>query len=957
MPREHRLTGQEAFNRLFWDARLNRDAFTVGYSDRVAEGGVREVPLTRWDPKGSVPSHRMLYIRCGTEVVWSREESVDRLASDDLPAAAWLARPAEGASGLRPRAVYRHQGEHWEVAAETTRSEVASFRLVTWNTLCDFADAGVPPLDVRLPMLREELARAAADVVALQEATPALARGLLATPRAEPVFLSEAPHLAGLDPHGPLLLSRLPFSLAEHAAGHRPVPVGTWEFAHGTVHVANVHLPSNRTADAAPHRRRLLAGLLADLEPLSGDVLVVGDFNLTGDELADLIRAAGYRDVWDLLHPGEDGSTFDPPNNPLARHSSRTGRAVRFDRVLWRPAPHGFAPVSLERFATSPPGSCFASDHYGLCSVWRPGAGRPPLAELAPVHRSALVLIPPAEAWPRIQAIRERHDRHQGRWMPHINLLYGFIPEQHFAEAARHLAQALADLPPFDVVLEDVRTFTHRRSCTAWLRPVADPPGALHALQARLQRLFPRCTEQSQHSPEGFTPHLSIGQFADARQARESLPTWQPLRWRVDRVTLIARDEEGPFRPLFEVPLGGSFEAMLQRLRPEATGDCRAVLQRLESLVAGITGQSGAVHLAGSWRLGVAGPDSDVDAICLHPPTLARLDFFRRMHEGLLAEGADELCLAADARMPKLSFRLGGHRLDVLAAATSLPQLPPRAAPADFADAESWQAARACVEADVLLEAADRALPRATFRQVLRAVRAWADARQVHGNAWGFPGGFAWAVLTAWGALQGGRAPAAFLAHLFRALTHHPWPQPAALTAEGQRYQPRGPRDRLPIIRPAEPFENVAYNVTRSTERILRAEWGRAARLMEAEALDQLFAPVDLREESERFLVLSLTGDAAARADLAGQVEGRIVGLMIDLERQLHLHVRPWPGVYRQAATSRIVIGLPALRPPEEAALRERVGDFVEGLEDPGRVKWGRDVCDRASDLLPVRFP
>jgi len=111
--------------------------------------------------------------------------------------------------------------------------------------------------------------------------------------------------------------------------------------------------------------------------------------------------------------------------------------------------------------------------------------------------------------------------------------------------------------------------------------------------------------------------------------------------------------------------------------------------------------------------------------------------------------------------------------------------------------------------------------------------------------------------------------------------------------------------------------------------------------------------PVNLREESDRFLVLSLTGDAAARADLASQAEGRIVGLLIDLERKLHLHVRPWPETYHQAATSRMVIGLPALRSREQAAVRQRVRDFVEGLDGAGRVKWGIDICDRASDLLP----
>lgn len=979
------MTGQEAFNRLFWDARLNRDVFVVGYTDRVVEGGVREVPLVRWDPKGNVPWHRLLYVRCGTEVVWHRDEAVDRLASDDLPAAAWLAEQAltpqdSGGSGMRPRAVYRHRSDEWELLGEATaQPEVASFRLAAWNVLCDFADSEVPSLEARLPLLREELARASADVVALQEATPTLVRNLLTTPRSEPVFLSEPPHLAGLDPHGTFLLSGHPFSLAEHAAGQRPVLVGTWQFADRLVHVANVHLPSNRTTDAALHRRRLLESLFASLESLTGDVLVVGDFNLTGDELADLVAAAGYQDVWERLHPGEEGGTFDPPNNPLARQVSRTGLSVRFDRILWKPAARGgFAPVSLERFATSAQEDRFASDHYGLCSVWQVRGNRHAVAELAPGHHSALVIIPPAEVWPNIQAIRERHDRHHDRWMPHVTLLYGFIPEQHFAAAVGLVREALADLSPFDVVLEDVRTFTHRRSCTAWLRPVAHPAEALRTLQARLEQLFPRCLEQSQHSPDGFTPHLSIGQFEGPRQARELLPAWEPIRWRVDRVTLIARNEQGPFRSLFEVPLGGGvpvelraaptqagdLEAWVRRLQPEATEEqrasCRAILERVDGLVAAITGQAGAVQLAGSWRLGVAGPDSDVDLVCLHPPHLARQDFFGRLHDGLLTQ-ADEVCLVANARMPRLSFRMGGYRIDALAAGTALPRFPPRATPADFADAESWQAARACVEADLLLEVAARVMPLDTFRQVLRAVRAWADARKVSGNAWGFLGGFPWAVLTAWSALQAGpdRAadPAAFLTHFFRVLSHHPWPRPAALTAEGQRYQPRGPRDRLPIVRPVEPFENTAYNVTRSTARILRSEWGRATQLLGQgpageEALAQLFAPIELREESERFVVLSLSGDAAARADLASQAEGRIVGLLVDLERKLHLHVRPWPGTYEQGGTSRIVIGLPALRSREERGVRQRLRDFVEGLGASGRVKWESEICTRTSDLL-----
>jgi poly(A) polymerase len=49
-------------------------------------------------------------------------------------------------------------------------------------------------------------------------------------------------------------------------------------------------------------------------------------------------------------------------------------------------------------------------------------------------HHSAVVIIPPEEVWEPIQALRRKYDRQIHRWMPHINLLYPFVAEQHFQE-------------------------------------------------------------------------------------------------------------------------------------------------------------------------------------------------------------------------------------------------------------------------------------------------------------------------------------------------------------------------------------------------------------------------------------------------------------------------------------------------------------------------------------------
>jgi uncharacterized protein (UPF0248 family) len=87
MTGNRKLTSREAFNRVLWDARLNRAAFRIGYIDRVA-GAVREQPLDAWS--GAIPWHRVVHIRCGAAIVWARDAPEDSLAGGLLPPEAWV---------------------------------------------------------------------------------------------------------------------------------------------------------------------------------------------------------------------------------------------------------------------------------------------------------------------------------------------------------------------------------------------------------------------------------------------------------------------------------------------------------------------------------------------------------------------------------------------------------------------------------------------------------------------------------------------------------------------------------------------------------------------------------------------------------------------------------------------------------------------------------------------------
>jgi 2'-5' RNA ligase len=172
-------------------------------------------------------------------------------------------------------------------------------------------------------------------------------------------------------------------------------------------------------------------------------------------------------------------------------------------------------------------------------------------------HHSAVAIVPPEEVWEPIQAIRRRHDWQIGRWMPHVNLLYPFRPRSDLDAAARLLAEACGNIKAFTVTLAEFRFFRHGSGrCTLWLAP--EPADELRRLQTVLQAAFPDCDDLS-NFPAGFTPHLSVGQFASAaeceRTRQQLQANWQPLTFALTEVALLARGQDSPFAVEGRVPL------------------------------------------------------------------------------------------------------------------------------------------------------------------------------------------------------------------------------------------------------------------------------------------------------------------------------------------------------------------------------------------------------------------
>ncbi|MFD7617657.1 poly(A) polymerase [Streptomyces sp. NPDC059802] len=360
-------TSEEIYHRVRWDARFDPARFVLGVAQR---GTVpKRVPLPRFTPGGDIPWHRVLFFEADGELVWDRSSGVDRIDATDagrvraprrLPSPYFVSRTPHAFSVFA--AAWTPAPEDVPVPAPAS----GPLTLLTWNTLWDRYDSDRIDTARRRPLLLDALCAANADVIALQEAEPALLALLLAAPWVRGGYTLWADP-AGRDVAdcGLLLLSRVPVREAGlHALGpHKAVAAVVVETAEGPVTVAATHLSSDHSANGAGRRDAELADLATGLAAIEGDVTLLGDFNDGGDTPQDRL---GMTDAWSRVHGADDRTpTFDPSVNPLAAISSLTGRVSRLDRVLVRP--ERLRPVSAVLLGDVPtPDGLYVSDHFGV---------------------------------------------------------------------------------------------------------------------------------------------------------------------------------------------------------------------------------------------------------------------------------------------------------------------------------------------------------------------------------------------------------------------------------------------------------------------------------------------------------------------------------------------------------------------------------------------------------------
>ncbi|WP_406180516.1 poly(A) polymerase [Streptomyces sp. NBC_01006] len=940
-------TSEELYHQVRWDPRFDPARFVFGLHQRGAPP--KRVPLPSFVPGGDIPWHRVLFVEADGELVWDRASGVDRIDSTEAgrsreprllrapfftartpyawdPAGGGAWRPAEAPAGSGPVTPDPGPGQQ-------------RVRLLTWNTLWDRYDAPRIDTALRRPMLLADLAAADADVIALQEVEPALLEMLLAQPWVR------AAYTVGTDPRGKdvaasglLVLSRLPVREAGlHLLGpHKAVAAVTADTAGGPLVVASVHLTSDHTENGAGRRSTELARIAEGLSGVEADVALLGDFNDGRSGAGGPAAALGMRDTWTEVHGARDTTpTFDPVANPLAAVGSLSGRPGRLDRVLLRSAGARVREAVLRGNSPGPEG-LFISDHFGVEAVVD-FAGRGDghaVLDVRATARTAVAWLPPHD--PAVEELRREHDPAVRRWPAHVNLLFGFVPESSFEAALPLLAEVAAQAAPFTARLAGVHSFGHREDATLWLDPAAAGDQPWQQLRRGLAERFPGCRGR-----DGFTPHLTLGRSRDpqralaeftARLGGSGTGSGTGTSARVGELAVLSRRGDGPMRVRATVELGtGTWRWVPEpESEPGAPSAHEAETEALTARIAEALGD-GAVHLAGSRRMGCALPGADLDLVAALPGT-AGIAGARGRVAAALPE-AERLREVVGARVPGLRLRAAGRDVDLVVVATGAVD-PARAVElrADLGEAAAI-ALSAVSDADAVRDfvGAER---HAEFVRLAREVKAWARVRGLDSAPFGGLPGLAWAVLAARTVREAADlSPEALLREFFGTWAAWDWRDPIALTPSAPDPDP----DPVTVLTPSAPVRSCTAQVGPGLRDLLVRELYQTWELLETEIDAEAPATPPMHRRHAAWAVVTVREDEPREfEEHLGRARGRMRALLGALAEAGVREAHAWPRPFALSPTSaRYAIGLGAA-PPDAAglaALADRWSADLPGVE------------------------
>mmetsp|Transcript_6730 Transcript_6730/g.12457 ORF Transcript_6730/g.12457 Transcript_6730/m.12457 type:complete len:565 (+) Transcript_6730:51-1745(+) len=395
--------------------------------------------------------------------------------------------------------------------------------------------------------------------------------------------------------------------------------------------------------------------------------------------------------------------------------------------------------------------------------------------------------------------------------------------------------------------------------------------------------------------------------------------------------------------------------------------------------------QGARIYAFGSYRLGVHGPTSDIDTLCVVPKHVTIEHFFQNLVPKLKAlDVVKELSAVEDAYVPVAKFCYDTVDIDLIFSRLSLSVIPDEWDPHDNKnlknlDPKSQKSLNGCRDTDAIL----KLVPSVDeFRTTLRFIKRWAKKRAVYSNKFGFLGGISWAILTAKICqLFPNQTASRILVWFFMFFDRWKWPSPIKLTDIVQLpnlnlevWDPQTAHKQLaPIITPAYPAMNSTYNINKSTLKVLKSEFKRGRDLTEkllnpkntdeeiAKIWHKLMEPSDFFLQCKHYLQVIITApDEDSLQGWLGTVESKMRFLVMRLQPPFTHHVTVYPYPYHKKHPKAdfkesFFLGLEFEEGKKDIYLADAVEFFQSKLSrHPTRTKeMGLDIKHIRAKMLP----
>ena len=395
------------------------------------------------------------------------------------------------------------------------------------------------------------------------------------------------------------------------------------------------------------------------------------------------------------------------------------------------------------------------------------------------------------------------------------------------------------------------------------------------------------------------------------------------------------------------------------------------------------------LYIFGSQRLGVHNSSSDIDMLGVVPQHVSRDEFFSLFVPILGARSDVSLALPIpEAYTPVVKFHLNDQAVDMLVVTLAQPIVPKDL---DILDAACLQGldvqGMRCMNGPRVAESILKLVPNtSTYATALRVIKYWARQRGLYSNVLGFLGGVNFAIMVAFVCQRYPKATAsALVKRFFNLFCQWHWPAPVMLNAIDD---PRGmistllpvwnpkvdPKDRshlMPIITPAYPAMNSAYNIGGPQFRLIVQEMQRAQTICyaaqdnndnDAEAGRKLW--VDLLTSSARefftrhprYVQVDLIGRTTEQHRMwFGWCESRMRQLFLSLDQPPHVYAHPLATcfhreVFAEGVISQMLKGGAADEIPAGAG----VGSVVEAQQMPSSLSSSSSSSPPSSSTPPA---